>query len=453
MWQKIFSSLAWVDIYVAIFLLVVFLLASWLSFYVLKRTVRKLVEKSGTELDNVILDSLEKPVFISIGLFGLFISLLYLPFTPAIDYWISKIFKTVFIVLGVYTGIKVIDAILQWYVVAIASKTKNTLDDRLVPVLRVMVPTGAGIIGILVVLEIYGISILPVKTWLIAHGGRIALIITISVTTLFALSSAVPRMVQIALGKGKAGELPEEIQKRVDTLSGVLVTTGEVLIIVVGVFMLLSEVNLDIAPVLAGAGIVGVAIGFGAQSLIKDIIAGLFIIWDNQYRVGDVVKIADTTGAVEEISLKRTVLRDMDGAVHFVPNGEIRVASNLTRGWSRVNLNVSVGYNEDLSKVIDIINRVGKELYLDPSWSPNILKAPQVLWVDKLGDSGIEIKIIGDTKPLQQWPVMGELRLRLKKTFDEQGIEIPWPHTKVYFGNSPFPMDSKENPGQKSGKQ
>ncbi|MBF8265821.1 MAG: KefA, partial [Dehalococcoidia bacterium] len=162
---------------------------------------------------------------------------------------------------------------------------------------------------------------------------------------------------------------------------------------------------------------------------------------------------ADTTGVVEEISLKRTVLRDMDGAVHFVPNGEIRVASNLTRGWSRVNLNVSVGYNEDLSKVIDVINRVGKELYLDPSWSPNILTAPQVLWVDKLGDSGIEIKIIGDTKPLQQWPVMGELRLRLKKTFDEQGIEIPWPHTKVYFGNSPFHMDSKENPGQKSGKQ
>ena len=207
--------------------------------------------------------------------------------------------------------------------------------------------------------------------------------------------------------------------------------------------MLLSEINLDIAPVLAGAGIVGVAIGFGAQSLIKDIISGLFIIWDNQYRVGDVVKIADTTGEVEEISLKRTVLRDLSGTVHFIPNGEIKVASNFTRGWARVNLNVSVGYNEDLDRVIAVINRVGNEMAIDPRWSSLILKPAQVLWVDNFGDSGIDIKITGDTKPLQQWAVTGELRLRLKKAFDDAGIEIPWPHTKVYFGNSPFTTDSK----------
>jgi moderate conductance mechanosensitive channel len=123
--------------------------------------------------------------------------------------------------------------------------------------------------------------------------------------------------------------------------------------------------------------------------------------------------------------------------VHSVPNGEIRVASNLTKGWSRVNLNIGVGYGTDLEKAIAVINRVGKELSEDPAWSAQILKPPQVLRVDNLGDSAIDIKILGDTKPMQQWAVTGELRLRLKKAFDEENIEIPWPHTKVYFGNAP----------------
>jgi small conductance mechanosensitive channel len=201
--------------------------------------------------------------------------------------------------------------------------------------------------------------------------------------------------------------------------------------------MILSELQIDIAPILAGAGVVGIAIGFGAQSLVKDLVAGLFIIIENQYRVGDVVRIADVAGIVESINLIKTVLRDLDGVVHIVLNGEIRVASNFTKDWSRVNLNVSVAYGEDLDHVISVINRVGKELAEDPEWAPLILKAPQVLRVDNLGDSGVEIKILGDTKPIRQWDVMGELRRRLKNAFDKEGIEIPWPHTKVYFGNTP----------------
>ena len=202
-------------------------------------------------------------------------------------------------------------------------------------------------------------------------------------------------------------------------------------------FMVLSELEIEIAPILAGVGVAGLAIGFGAQSLVKDLLAGLFIIMENQYRVGDVVKIADVAGLVEDINLRRTVLRDLDGIVHVVPNGEIRVASNFTKEWSRVNLNVSVAYGEDLDRVIPVINRVGKELAEDPEWAPLILKPPQVLRVDNLGESGVDIKILGDTKPIRQWDVMGELRKRLKKAFDEEGIEIPWPHTKVYFGNLP----------------
>jgi len=148
-------------------------------------------------------------------------------------------------------------------------------------------------------------------------------------------------------------------------------------------------------------------------------------------------KVADVAGLVEQINLRKTVLRDLDGVVHHVPNGEVRVASNYSRHFSRVNLNISVSYATDLDFAIEVINRVCQEMAEEERWHKVTRSVPQVLRVDNLGDSGIEIKIIGDVKPLEQWNVMGELRLRLKKEFDKVGIEIPWPHTKVYFGNEP----------------
>ena len=235
----------------------------------------------------------------------------------------------------------------------------------------------------------------------------------------------------------------EELNKRAETLSGVLVASLQAVTIAVVIFMMLSEVGLNIAPILAGVGVVGIAIGFGAQSLVKDVLAGLFIILENQYRKGDVVKIAGISGVVEEINLRRTLLRDLDGIVHTVPNGEIQVASNFTKVYSRVNMNIGVSYGTDLNHAIAVINRVGKELSEDPQWAGDFLTPPQVLRVDNLGDSAIEIKILADTKPIKQWAIMGELRLRLKKAFDDEGIEIPWPHTKVYFGDLPMPVQIK----------
>jgi len=201
--------------------------------------------------------------------------------------------------------------------------------------------------------------------------------------------------------------------------------------------MILSEVGINITPLIAGFGIAGLAVGFGAQSLVRDIIAGLFILLENQYSVGDWVQIAGIGGGVEEINLRRTVLRDFDGTVHTVPNGEIRVASNFTKEWARVNLNISVAYGEDLDRVIEVLNRIGKEMAEEEYWGSLLLSPPQVLRIDNLGDSGIEIRILGTTKAMKQWEVTGELRKRIKKTFDEEGIEIPWPHTKVYFGSAP----------------
>jgi len=229
-----------------------------------------------------------------------------------------------------------------------------------------------------------------------------------------------------------------EIKKRSDTLSSAFVTTGIIIIATFAIFTILPEFGVNITAALAGLGIVAIAVGFGAQSLIKDLLAGIFILLEDQYRVGDVVRVADITGMVEQIGLRRTVLRDLDGIVHSVPNGEIKAASNFTKGYSRVNLNVSVAYGEDLDRVIEVINRVCREMAEDPKWKGDFVSTPQVLRVNKLGDSGIDIKILGDTKPLRQWDLTGELRLRIKRTFDQEGIEIPWPHTKVYFGNT-FP--------------
>ncbi len=280
------------------------------------------------------------------------------------------------------------------------------------------------------------VTLESIQAWLLDHGTRLVTILAIGVGLWLALQRFLPGMVRRTIVRTR-GESTEEIIKRSNTLASIFMGTGKVFIVLIISLMFLSEVNLPITPVLASLGVVGVAVGFGAQSLIKDIIAGLLILAENQYRVGDVARVADVSGLVEEIKLRKTVLRDLDGTVHHVPNGEIRVASNFTRQFSRVNLNISVAYDTDLERAISIINRVGKELAADKAWSKHIITPPQALRVDNLGDSGIDIKIMGDVKPIQQWAVTGELRLRLKKAFDAEKIEIPWPHTKVYFGNLP----------------
>jgi len=276
----------------------------------------------------------------------------------------------------------------------------------------------------------------PVLDWLLEHGTRIIIILAVGIALWFILKRFFPPLVRRTLVRTK-GEGQRSLQKRADTLIGVLMGLGKVVILVFLVFMILSELDIPIAPIMAGLGIAGLAVGFGGQYLIKDLIAGIFILLENQYRVGDVVRIADIAGLVEHINLRKTVLRDLDGIVHHVPNGEIKVASNFTSHFSRVNLNVSVSYGTDLDHAISVINRVGQEMTEDEKWRGVIVSTPQVLRVDSLGDSGIEIKILGDVKPIEQWAVMGELRLRLERTFDAEGIEIPWPHTKVYFGNAP----------------
>lgn len=279
--------------------------------------------------------------------------------------------------------------------------------------------------------------------WLTGPGLRIALIAVLALVVYRLAKRAIPKMMKEAVSKSLPGWPQEEVIKRADTLAQVISKTAALVVLVGAIFTILSELDINIAPVLAGVGVAGVAIGFGAQSLVRDVLNGLLIILENQFGKGDVVKTAGVSGLVEEVNLRRTILRDMDGTVHSIPNGEIRVVSNLTREWSRVNLNISVGYGEDLDHVIAVVNRVGQDLAQDPQWAPLILKPPQALRVDNLGESGVEIKILGDTKPIRQWEVAGELRKRLKQAFDEEGIETR-PYSYIYLGPLHSPASSSE---------
>ena len=234
------------------------------------------------------------------------------------------------------------------------------------------------------------------------------------------------------VAEGTAKELSAvEVKKRMDTLDELGTNVLRAFILLIALVMILGELNLNVGPAIAGLGIVGVAVGFGAQSLVRDYFNGALILVENQYSVGDVVTIAGVSGEVEDFSLRRTTLRDLSGTVHTVPNGEVRVASNRTRVWARINEDVQVAYDSDIDQVTDTINAVGKAMYEDPAWRRRLLEAPAVLRIDAFGDSGVTIKVLGTVRAADQWSAAGELRRRILEAFTEHGIEIPFPHHVV----------------------
>lgn len=277
-------------------------------------------------------------------------------------------------------------------------------------------------------------------SWFATDGLRIVLILFLSWVVSRIAKRVIPRALSsIMLGQASAAD-HDEVRKRSQTLSSVFVGAAVSLIYVSALFMVLTELSVPIGPVLGGFGIAGIAVGFGAQYLVRDLIAGVFILAENQYRTGDVVTIAGISGLVESINLRRTVLRDLDGQVHVIPNGEITVASNKTKYWSRVNLDIGVAYKEDVDRVVALLNEVGDEIAADPYYGLMLITPPQVLRLDSLDDSAVTFKILGDCKPMKQWEIMGELRRRIKNRFDAEGIEIPFPHQTVYWGEGQVPL-------------
>jgi small-conductance mechanosensitive channel len=292
-----------------------------------------------------------------------------------------------------------------------------------------------------VAVAFYGVDLGPtwkaIGDWFLAHGIRIIAIILVGWFVYKILGIIMPVFVRrYVTQKGKRRRTKGYIEQRSNTLGRVVTQALGIFICIIVVFMILSELGLDITPLLAGAGVAGIAIGFAAQNSIRDFIGGFVIMMEDHYNIGDVVQIADILGEVEEMGLRRTVLRDLKGTLHIVPNGEIRVSSNYTRSISRAFFEVSVAYKEDLDRVMALVKKTWEEMAKDPEWQDKIIsETPWLLRVEQFGDSGIVIRAVGDTRPMKQWNVEGELRRRIKRVFDAEGIEIPWPHIKLYMGH------------------
>ncbi len=226
-----------------------------------------------------------------------------------------------------------------------------------------------------------------------------------------------------------------EAKKRAQTLGNILRHALLIVITFIAVLTILGELGIQLGPLLATAGIGAVALGFGAQSLVKDVISGFFIILENQYRIGDAIDVAGVSGLVESVSLRKTVLRDLEGRVHTIPNGEIKVVTNLSKEWSRAVVDIGISYREDIDQIITLLSEIGKELAEEEPYKSAILEPMQILGVEQFKESEIIIRMIVKTVPLKQWEVSRELRRRIKNRFDEKGIQIPFPHRLLFWGD------------------
>lgn len=255
------------------------------------------------------------------------------------------------------------------------------------------------------------------------------------------LRAGLERVQAVLIRAGEPTEaVPGATRKRVVTLAGMVRTLTLVGLWTVVVVISLEQLGLDITPILAGAGIVGLAVGFGAQNLVRDVISGFFVVLENQVRVGDVAVVNGTGGLVEAISFRTIVLRDLAGVVHVFPHGTVTTLANMTKEWSGYVLDVGVAYKEDTDRVAAVMRRVAEELRQDPALGPAMLEPIEIFGVDDFGESEVTIKARLKTQPLRQWEVGREYRRRLKKAFDAEGIEIPFPHRSIYAGETSKPF-------------
>lgn len=282
--------------------------------------------------------------------------------------------------------------------------------------------------------------------WSVSHGPPM-LAILLSMASLVWLARVLEgRLVNLIANRGGRGAA-EERENQAKTLVGVFRNAATMVIIAGGILMLLDEVHVPIAPLMGGAAVFGLAVAFGAQSLIKDFFSGFMILLEQQYMVNDVVKIGDVSGQVERITLRTTVLRDLEGRVHFIPHGQIGTTTNMTHGWSRAVFDIGIAYKEDVNRVMGVLLELGKQLRRDPEFGPLILEDPVMLGVDGFGDSAVTLKFYLKTRPLRQWPVKREMLRRIKVAFDDAGIEIPYPHRTI-FHHAAEPLVHAADPQQ-----
>lgn len=306
----------------------------------------------------------------------------------------------------------------------------------------------AGLIVIYVVLRGLGIAGLPkfsweeLAGWASGSGMRIVVVAGAAFLVIRILNMLISRLPGILLIRARiASPLKyREQSQRLDTVTRLMQSLATAIVVGLAVLIMLREVGLDITPILAGIGIGGLALGFGAQNLVRDVISGFSIILENQVAVGDVARINGKSGLVEAIRLRTIVLRDLDGTVHVIPNGAINELSNMTKDFSYYVVDLRVAYKENTDDVIEVVKEVAAELRRDPAYAPLILDDLEVLGVDQFNDSAVIVKVRIKTMPIKQWTVGRELRRRIKFAFDEKGIEIPFPHLSIYVGEASKPL-------------
>ncbi len=307
--------------------------------------------------------------------------------------------------------------------------------NRYVVILRkglavALVVAAAGVIG-----HIWGI---PVAKFVASDTGASVILRAIAILITLALVLFLIEMSQVfsdyLLNEKSAGRRTKKITQKQQTLIPVIKTTVQIFAGFVGGVIILERLGINTGPILAGAGIVGLAVGFGSQTLVKDLINGLFILFEESIRVGDWAMVGDKGGLVEEVGLRTVKLRDVQGTVHVIPNSSISTLSNYSKIFSRTLMDIGIAYRENVDEVIEIMKEVGEDLQKDADYGPDILEPLEIFGLDRFEDSAVIIRARFKTKPMKQWGTKREFYRRLKKVFDERGIEIPFPHRTVYMG-------------------
>lgn len=265
----------------------------------------------------------------------------------------------------------------------------------------------------------------------VTHAPRILIVIILCLVVIRIVRILTARMEKLVDDGDDSVTTAKE--QRARTLSSIINNATRVIVALVGGMMVLQEIGFQVGPLIAGVGIFGLAVGFGAQNLVRDVVTGFFIILENQYCVGDVIKVCGIGGLVEDINLRVTTLRDIEGVVHYIPNGQIDAVSNMTKGWSRALVHVGVAYRENVDRVMEVLRGVCDEIKADEKFAPMLLDDFEIPGVEKLDDSAVVIRVMVKTQPLKQWDVMREMRRRFKNRLDEEGIEIPFPQRAVWM--------------------
>jgi small-conductance mechanosensitive channel len=265
----------------------------------------------------------------------------------------------------------------------------------------------------------------------IGPGIRILIIVFVSFLVLRAMRSVIRRMIRHLVERGD--QQSRELTLKINTLSSVVESGGRLIVVVIAGMMILSNLHINIAPLLASAGVVGIAIGLGAQSLIRDFIGGFLILFEDQFGVGDVISVNGFSGTVEHLSLRRTGIRGLDGSFTIVPNGDVRAVQNMTKDWSRALVDVDISYDDDVDHAIAVLSDLLNDIQEDPDIGSAVLEPANILGVQALGPYQVTIRLMVKTKPMEQWRVQRELRRRIKRALTNSGVTIPYPHNVTVF--------------------